>query len=72
MTSFSNPTFDISCPKCDRKFSKRLSELSPGKKHHCTNCDTAIVFQGNGAKETQQALKGLERTINDLNRKLRF
>lgn len=72
MTSFSNPTLDLSCPKCNRRFSKRLSELSPGKKHRCTSCGTDIVFQGNGANETQKALKGLERTISDLNRKLRF
>jgi hypothetical protein len=72
MTSFSNPTLDLSCPECNRRFRKRLGDLSPGKEHRCTFCGTNIVFQGDGANKTQKALKGLERTIDDLNRKLKL
>jgi len=72
MDSFSNPRFRLSCPKCNSTFYRKLSDLNPGKKHRCSSCGIEIHFEGNGAREARKSLLGVERSIKELSRSLKF
>ncbi len=70
MNSFSDMTIDLDCPNCSARFSRKLTELTPGKSYHCRRCGTDIEFQGDGANKIRKTLGDFEKSLKNIKIKL--
>lgn len=64
--SISNMAIDLDCPQCNTRFSRKLSELAPGKNYRCRKCGTNIQFEGDGANKIRKTLGDFEKSLKNL------
>jgi len=70
MNSFSDMAIDLDCPQCSARFTRKLSELTPGKSYRCRRCGTDIRFQGDGASKVRKSLGDFEKSLKNIQIKL--
>jgi len=65
---------EISCPKCERKFQVSLRQVQQETTVTCPGCRKQIKLKSTGddLSKIDKAQKDLEKTIEDLNRNLKF
>lgn len=66
-----NSEIDPTCPACGHEFQERLGRLKHNPSLTCPNCGGTIDIDFEGREsldKANRALRGLEDTIDDLNR----
>jgi hypothetical protein len=63
---------DVTCPGCKRTFKQGLRAMRPGGSTTCPHCRASIQFTGDDASKVQRSVDDLNKTIRDLNRKLKL
>ena len=65
---------DIQCPECKRKFQVTLDQVHKESNVTCPGCRKQIKLksEGDDLGKVDKSFKDLQKTIKDLNKKLKF
>lgn len=63
---------EVNCPNCETALRINVEDMIPGTSRSCPSCGATIRFTGDDGRRAQRALDDLERTVKDLNRRLKF
>lgn len=65
-------TIPVQCPKCEKKFEKRLADLRADAQFECPACGTGFVVSGDEFQKARKAIADLGKQIAGLSRTLKI
>lgn len=64
-------TAKINCPNCGRQIRLKIKEMVPGRSKRLS-CGCVVQFTGDDGRQAQKALDDFQKSLKQLNRKLKI